>query len=131
MMRARPSLAACCALLAAAPAAAESWVRVGGDAEVGEFVDADSVRRAGDEVRFRREMRFAAPRPEGFDRLAFSHAASCRDRTLAVLAMSFHLGDHELMSSTFRDDGRTPDAAPPETPAGRALAYACDGPALG
>ena len=123
----RMVIAVCASVFAATPAAAENWVRVGGDAQMGEFVDADSVQRVGDEVRFRREVRYAAPRPEGFDRMVFSHVGSCRERMTFVLSMSFRIGDHELMSTTFRESDRDNDPAPMGTALGRALHYACEG----
>jgi hypothetical protein len=126
-------IAALMSLLAETPVPSANWVRVGGDDKAAEFVDAQSVRRVADEVHFKRELRFSPARPEGFDRMAFSSVGSCKDRTVFELAMSFHSGDHELMSTTFRKGkGRgkgkaVDDPAPPETPPGRALAYACDG----
>ncbi|HEU0098907.1 MAG TPA: hypothetical protein VFQ67_09055 [Allosphingosinicella sp.] len=115
-------------LPAEAPAANAEWVRVGGDDKAAEFVDAKSLVRVADEVRFRREIRFAPTRPEGFDRMAFSSVGSCRDRTVFEPAMSLHLGDHELMSTTFRKGRKTVlEVAPPNSPLGRALAFACDG----
>ena len=121
-------IAALLSLLAEAPAGSANWVRVGGDDKAAEFVDAHSVRRVADEVHFKREMRFAPARPEGFDRMAFSSVASCKDRTVFELAMSFHSGDHELMSSTFRKGKKSVgEPAPPDSPLGRALAFACEG----
>jgi hypothetical protein len=123
----RPIWIACLGCLAATPAAAENWVRVGGGDTFTEYVDADSIVRDKDEVRFRREMRFAAKRPEGFDRMAFSSLASCRDRTIGDLSMAFFLGDHELMSSSFREKGLAREPAAPGTASGRAVGFACEG----
>ena len=120
-------LFACLACLTATPAAAENWIRIGGNENVGEFVDADSVVRDKDDVRFRREMRFAAKRPEGFDRMAFWSLASCRERTIGDLKMSFFLADHELMSSSFREKGLVREPAAQGTASARAVAFACEG----
>lgn len=122
----RLTIAAILAVLPAAPAAAETWVRVGGDEKAVEYVDADSLKRSGDEIRFRHQVRFAAPRSEGFDRATFASVASCASRKWVMLSMAFNLGDHELMSSSFRDDGKRESPAEAGTPMGRALAHACE-----
>jgi hypothetical protein len=48
-------------LVAAQPASAERWLRIGGDAQAVHYVDADSIRQDGGLRRARLYSRFAAP----------------------------------------------------------------------
>ena len=129
----RIAIAAAVALLAAAPAAAENWVRIGGleEAPKGIFIDADSIVRTGDRVRFKLERRWSAPRPEGWDREVYTGTASCADRKVAVLAISFHLADRTLMSMTYRENRAEAELAPPGSLLGLAAAHVCAAPGGG
>jgi hypothetical protein len=128
----RLPIAASIGLLAASPAAAENWVRLSGDdAAAATLVDAESVVRTGDRARFTVELRWPATRPEGWDRQRFTGLATCGDGKVAILAMSMHHGDHELMSMTYREDRAEAEAVDPASALGLAAAHACAGAAAG
>ena len=105
------SMVVLAAALAAAPAQAENWRASSSTAEAAAFIDTDSIRRDGDRVSFRREVRFNAARvlqgEHRFDRLRTLYEADCKAMTLQSVDISARLGAQVLFSAAERGDVET------------------------
>jgi hypothetical protein len=108
------------ALPAAAIAAAAQqpdWRNMRG---VGEdtWIDAASIVRDGDRVRYWRENRVAAPVESGpggqaYDRIGGRMEVDCRARTMRTLEMYTKLGERTTFSSPARGEGLRPEPIRP------------------
>lgn len=110
----------------ASPAAAETWRASSKGQGAAAYIDTDSIQRSGDEVRFRRELRWDEPRTfengTRFDRIAALYVADCRAMTLRAINMSAALGDKVLFSG---DSNEAAEKAAPGTTAETDLRSAC------
>ena len=125
-MHIKGSIALLAAALAASPAAAENWRASSKTSEAAAFIDTDSIRRDGERVSFRREVRFAKPRvlqnEQRFDRLRTLYEADCKAMTLQSVDISARLGEQLLFSAAERGDVET---AKPGSTAETDLKAAC------
>ena len=116
------------AAVAASPAQAENWRASSKTDAAAAFIDTSAIRRDGDRVTFRREVRFAEPRVlQGdvrFDRLRTLYEGDCKAMTLQSLDISARLGETILLSSAERGELET---AKPGTTAETDLKAACHG----
>ena len=89
-------------LAAAAPARAETWRASSSDGNASAFIDADSIVRTGDQVRFRRELRWPEVRLLGnrlrYNRLLADYEGDCRAMTLRSLSVAAKLDDEVVLA---------------------------------
>jgi hypothetical protein len=101
-MIARILIVALGGLAAAAPAQAENWRASSSDGTVAAFIDTDTIRRDGDRVSFRRELRWPEVRMLGsrlrYNRLLALYEGDCRAMTLRSISVSAKLDDVVVLS---------------------------------
>ncbi|HYG29296.1 MAG TPA: surface-adhesin E family protein [Allosphingosinicella sp.] len=89
-------------LAAAVPAQAENWRASSSDGNASAFIDADSIRRDGDQVSFRRELRWPEVRMLGnrlrYNRLLAHYEGDCRAMTLRSISIAAKLDDEVVLS---------------------------------
>lgn len=90
------------AFVAAPPAQAENWRASSTDGNASAYIDADTIRRDGDRVSFRRELRWPEARALAngmrYNRLLALYEGDCRAMTLRSLSVSAKLDDAVLLS---------------------------------
>ena len=116
------------ALAGSAAAPAESWRAGSSGLGATAYIDTDSIRREGDLVHFRREVRWPEVRSFGdgtrYDRLLSHYQGDCRAMTLRSLAIRVKLGDSVVLSVDEADEIET---ASPGSTAEVDLRAACFG----
>jgi hypothetical protein len=102
---------------ASAPALSENWRATGSTGGAVGYVDTDSVKRQGDEVRFWTEIRYSEPQslPAGklFDRMAALVEIDCRAKTYRSVRIRANLGGRLVHQGKIPND--RPDPVRPGT----------------
>jgi hypothetical protein len=89
------------------PAQSETWREVSKVGDTSGYIDTESIKRDGDKVRFRLDMRLFLP--EGtrsghrYDRIASTVEIDCREKTYRILRIGAKLGDRSVFG------GKSPD----------------------
>jgi hypothetical protein len=93
--------------LLASPALSENWRLVSKVADIPGYIDTDSLKRDGDKIRFRLEMRFpetqGTPAGRRYDRIASTVEIDCRAKTYRILRIGAKVGEISVFG------GKSPD----------------------
>lgn len=89
-------------IVLAGPAAAETWRPSSGADGARAYIDTDSIRREGDRVSFRREIRWPAAQALNngmrYDRIAELYDGDCRAMTLRSMSIEARLGERVVIA---------------------------------
>lgn len=94
-------------VLVSAPALSQTWRQVSKVGQVLGYIDTDSLKRDGDKVRFRMEVRFpitqGTPAGRRYDRIASLVEIDCRVKTYRLLRIGAKVGEISVFG------GKSPD----------------------